>query len=547
MRWGVLLVTLCLVLAGCTGVIPGEEATSEGETATPAERAQSAGADDSEGTSPGTDGDETTGERVVHTERPDPPEDRLGWENGYWHDDPVNVTRADGLNASERERVIARAMARVEQIRRLEFDETTNVTVRTRAELTGEANETANETTDANQTTSNRTTADNETLAQQRRAFRQFDNAKFEALYLVGTSANALETQRNTSEQTIGGYYSPDQGDIVLVADGELPRFEGEGTLAHELTHALQDQQFNLSASNLTTRDEYNGRNGLVEGDAETVEQAYTDRCGEVWHCYSADGSGAGSESGTDDGADGSDDSGETADESGDGIHLGIYLVNFFPYSDGPGFVAELRERGGWDAVDAAYDAPPTSSTAVIEPSKYGTFEPRNVTLTDRTSDGWERVRPPGRPDYATMGQSALAAMVGYTLYDDYNESFVVRAQAFLNYEDGEVRDTDPINYGLPAVQGWTGDRFHVYSRDNETGYVWRLTWESDRDAARFAFYYERLLAHWGGTQRQENVWQISGDSPFSSAVELTVEGDTVTIVNAPSVAALADVHGGSR
>ena len=37
--------------------------------------------------------------------------DTIGWENGYWYDDPVDVTTSDGLNESELEAVTARQMA----------------------------------------------------------------------------------------------------------------------------------------------------------------------------------------------------------------------------------------------------------------------------------------------------------------------------------------------------------------------------------------------------------------------------------------------------
>ena len=50
-----------------------------------------------------------------------PAEDRLGWEAGYWYDDPLPVNATDGLNESEREAAVARTMARVERIRESSF------------------------------------------------------------------------------------------------------------------------------------------------------------------------------------------------------------------------------------------------------------------------------------------------------------------------------------------------------------------------------------------------------------------------------------------
>ena len=495
MRRAALLVALCLLLAGCSGLAPADSSGTD-STATPEPTA----------TNETTDGNDTG---IVHTERPDPETDRIGWEDGYWHDDPIDVTAADGLNASERDRAVSRAMARVEKVRGLEFEDSVNVSVISRENYS--SGDSANASI----------------------AFQRFDNAKFEALHLIGEGNDSLSTQEDTRDQAVAGFYSPARGNIVLVSDAASPQFDGERTLAHELQHALQDQQFGLSNAGVETRDAYNGRNGLVEGDARAVELEYLDRCGETWACLPSAG-------GNDTGA------GTGGGASTPNIHLGVYILEYFPYSDGVGFVRTLKTAGGWEAVNDAFDAPPSSSTSVIYPDRYGEFEPEQVTLEDRTSDGWERVEPSNRADYATLGQSALTAMFAYTLYDDYNQSAVVAPTDFLNLEDGSgVNRTDPFNYDLPAVRGWQGDRMHVYERGNDTGYVWRLSWDSAESAGRFADSYGALVSHWGGTQ-QDGHWTVPEESPFVGAVDVTVEGDTVTIVHGPSAAALGDIHGGA-
>jgi|AntRauTorcE11898_2_1112593.scaffolds.fasta_scaffold05012_3 hypothetical protein len=494
MRRAALLVAVCFLLAGCAGLAPAADTS----TATPETTA-----------TPEQDDSTNASAAVSHTERPDPETDTLGWEDGYWHDDPIAVNASDGLNASERDRAISRAMARVEMIRGLEFEESVNVSVVSRSNYSSGDGRNADE------------------------AFRRFDNAKFEALYLIGTQNDSLDEQEETLDQAVAGFYSPGRGDIVLVSNSDSPQFDGERTLAHELVHALQDQHFNLSNSNVETRDAYNGRNGLIEGDARTVEQVYLDRCGEDWSCLPSEQSGPGQAP---------DDATEA---SAPDIHLGVYILEYFPYSDGIGFVRSLRAGGDWTAVNDAFESPPTSARPVIYPEEYDQFEPRDVELTDRTSNGWERVRPSTRADHATLGQSALTAMFAYTLYDDYNRSAVISPRTFLNFDGaGSVNMTDPFNYDLPATRGWAGDRMHVYQRADETGYVWRLGWDSPTDAQRFADKYEQLLSHWGGSQRPAGHWEIAADSPFTGAVDVTVDGDIVTIVSGPSADTLKDIHG---
>lgn len=436
----------------------------------------------------------------------DPASDRLGWERGYWHNESLSINATNGLNESERTALVSRAMARVEYIRQLEFEVSVDITIRSR---------------------SNYATGGGSDLSA---AFQQFDNAKFEALFLIGDQSDSVSSQATTRNQTIAGYYSPARGDIVLVSDSETPTIDGEGTLAHELTHALQDQHFDLSDDRARTRDAYNGQNGLIEGDARTVENTYTDRCGDGWSCLSSTTSEDTSE-------------GDAGGSERPSIHLGVYAVDYFPYSDGTGFVAHLRDEGGWAAVNEAFAHPPVTSTTVIHPERYGSFEPREVTLEDSTSDGWERVRPANRPDYAVLGQSTMTAMFAYTLYDDYNDRSIIDPQAFLNLDGETLNATDPFEYGLAGTNGWAGDRLHVYSRGEETAYVWRSVWESPADASAFASQYRDLLRHWGGEQVSDGVWRIDAASPFADAYALTVDGDTVTIVDAPSTAALDEVR----
>ena len=435
----------------------------------------------------------------------DPANDALGWEGGYWYNESISVTTDDGYNASERAALVNITMARVEHVRELEFTESVPVEVISRSEYQSQSSSGSSRSA----------------------AFQAFDNAKFEGLFLVGEDKNSLAVQQSNRGQNVLGYYSPSNDSIVVISPSDTPDID-PSTLAHELTHALQDQQFDLASSNPATRDAYNARNGLVEGDANYVEDRYDAACEAEWQCVEA-----------------SSGSSSTSSSASSDLDLGVYILSYFPYADGPGFVSYLHSNGGWERVNAAYDDLPESAEQVIHPAKYGTDEPTNLTVANTTSNGWERVRPPGRPDYAVLGQSALAAMFGATLYDDYNDSSVVNATTFLNVEDGSVNTSDPFNYGFDYTNGWDGDRMAVYQKDNQTGYVWKLAWDSPAEAREFVDGYHELLAEWGGERvsGSGDVWMIRDDSPYSDAFRITRNGDTVTIVNAPETGDLDDVH----
>jgi len=445
----------------------------------------------------------------------DPPEDRLGWEAGYWYNESLPITPEDGLNETELNATVARSMARVEFIRETEFDRSFPVRIVNRTTYReryagGNPNYTA--------------------------AFRAFDNAKFEALFLVGEDRDALAVQNDNRGSNVLGFYSPARDEIVVVSESATPTLSSEFTLAQELAHALQDQEYNLTSYRAPTRDAYNGQNGLIEGDANLVEARYREQCAGAWSCL---------------------DVSTNSSAGGGEIHLGVYFVNFFPYSDGPGFIESRYRQGGWAAVDELYADVPASAEQVIYPDRYSRDEPTNVSLADTNSGGWERVRPDPprsgslRPAYATLGQSALSAMFAYTLYDDYNRSGVIGPREWLNVDaDGDVNASDPLNYDLAATNGWDGDRLHVYSNPgagpNESAYVWRLVWDDASEAREFAESYRQLLSHWGGTRvaGSPNHYRIDS-GPFADSFYIDVEGDTVTVVNAPTESDLGEVYGG--
>jgi hypothetical protein len=499
------LVALLVVLAGCsagfTGTAP--EAGTNTDAATPsATPTPTATATATDGSS--DDGTETPTATPVPTTPPDPETDVLGWENGYWANETLTLDRSDGLNESEIDAVVSRAMARVEVVRGLEFGDDVPVNLISREEFrdspaSGSPNYSE--------------------------PFRTFDNAKFEAMFLVGEDEDSLAVQQSNRGSSVAGYYSPANDQIVVIYPGDTADLPGEGTLSHELTHAIQDQQFGLGDVTATTRDESNAQSGLIEGEANLVQDRYMANCGEEWACLAppeSDGGGGG----------------------GGDLHLGIYILNFFPYSDGPGFVRYYENRGGWDRVGEMYDDLPASSEQVIEPETYAVNpdRPTDVSLRDSQSNGWERVRPDRRANYAELGQSAMTAMFAYTLYDDYRQGGVIQPDEFLNTEDGQVNRTDPFEYDIAYTDGWDGDRMHVYEKGDETAYVWKTVWDSPAEAEEFAEGYRELLSHWGAEGTGGDVYRVD-DGPYEDSFRLVVEGDTVTIVNAPEESDLGDVY----
>ncbi|MFC7081620.1 Hvo_1808 family surface protein [Halorussus caseinilyticus] len=466
-----------------------------------------------DGTSDGGHGDpsdETTTESQVV--KPDDPEtDVLGWEAGYWYNETLDVNPDDGLNETELDQTVARAMARVERVRQLEFEERVPVEIVTRDEFRSDQ--------------SNRSTPDDRRL---------FDNAKYESLFMIGESTDSIAVQNRNSGSSVGGYYSPSKEEIVVVSENTSTPKLDEITLSQELFHALQDQHFNLSKFDQSTRELHNAKDGVIEGDGNYVDHLYSKRCENQWNgdCLTPD--------------DGSGSSGGLA-------NIGPYLIKFQPYSDGPAFVRGVQKRGGWDAVNALYENPPASTEQVIHPEKYGTDTPAEFDIEDRTTNGWERLELQGRPNYGSVGEAGIFAMLMYPYYPSQGQTQVVPARQFFNLKQGtdQLRSFDPLNYNSTYSTGWDGDKLAVYTNDaartNETGYVWKTVWDSNQDAAEFVEGYRKVLEYNDAKQvdNRADTWRIEGNG-FADAFYVQKQGDTVVIVNAPTVSDLPDVRRGA-
>jgi len=164
----------------------------------------------------------------------------------------------------------------------------------------------------------------------------------------------------------------------------------------------------------------------------------------------------------------------------------GIYFAVYQPYSDGPDYVDHLRRQGeGWSAVDAAYDDPPATTSAVIHPGSER--EPADVSVPDSSSDGWRQLTVGGEVANDTVGEAGMVAMFAAGAMNG-SQSSVISASELFGSEEGSY------NYDHSATDGWAGDELVIYTSDEvdnegdpaaagEAGYVWRTQWQSAVDS----------------------------------------------------------------
>jgi len=496
------LVALLVVLAGCSA-LDGSSAP-ETETTAPTETMQTT-AEPTTTTSGGGNGSSAPA---------DPAEDVLGWEDGYWYNESITVDRSDGLNESELDKVVSRSMARVEEVRGLEFESRVPVEIISREEY-------------REQVESGNTTPEN----------RLHQNVKWEAMLMVDESTDAIAVQNRNFAGGVGGYYSPSEEQIVIISDSETPEMN-EITLSQELFHGLQDQRFDIGSFDQSTQELHNARDGIIEGDGNLVDQLYQERCESDWDCLMPQQQQGGG---------GSSD-----------IHIGLYQVSFQPYSDGVLFVQQLYEQGGWEAVNAVYENPPASTEQTIHPDRYPDEQPDYPTIEDRSSGEWEVLDLEGGVDHASFGEAGLYVMFWYPSYETTQATgqltdVVIPYRNHLNYDGQQLNQTDPFNYDHPITDGWAGDRLLPYVTDdsmrtNETGYVWQTEWDSEADATEFADAYRDLLGHHDAqaVSDRPNTFTIDDGAAYGDAYYVVQQGTTVTIVNAPTVEDLSGVRSGA-
>lgn len=177
--------------------------------------------------------------------------------------------------------------------------------------------------------------------------------AVLQAVGLLGRDVDLREAVESLTGDAVAGFYDPKTKELVV--RGERPTPYVRKVLAHELTHALDDQWFDLDRPEVDDAgsEAQAGFTGLVEGSAARVERAY------LASLPPADRQRALAE--------------EAALGAGVDPDLPqVLLVSVaFPYVAGPDFVDALYADGGQARLDAAFADPPVSTEQLLHPERY--------------------------------------------------------------------------------------------------------------------------------------------------------------------------------
>ncbi|MFN2577334.1 MAG: hypothetical protein ABR607_06545 [Pyrinomonadaceae bacterium] len=277
----------------------------------------------------------------------------------------------------------------------------------------------------------------------------------------------ALMTRLLTEQ--VAGYYEPKTRQFHLAdwidVDGQKP------IMAHELTHALQDQHFDLRRFEHWPKGDSDAElaaHALIEGDATLAMVLYVSsnpmRALTFLKSLSATGVDT-----------------RELDQAPRVLRESL----LFPYQEGLNWTRALYKRGGWKDVSQAFTRLPQSTEQVMHPEKYFAREaPVKVALPDITG----LLNSVGRSDMRSRPAVAEASKTQVTwkrlTSDVYGEwgTYLLLDQ-FLKSPTESRR----------AAAGWAGDRYAVYeSSRGQVVYVSISTWDTENDASEFYEAYAK-------------------------------------------------------
>lgn len=277
--------------------------------------------------------------------------------------------------------------------------------------------------------------------------------------------------------EQVAGYYDPKQQEFFLAdwinLDGQKP------VMAHELTHALQDQHFNLRRFDKWPKGDSDAElavHALIEGDASLAMGVYVARS--PLRLVALMKSMGESKSST-----------EEIDHAPRALRESL----LFPYDQGMQWVTQLYKRNGWPLVSKAFTDLPQSTEQILHVDKYFAREaPIKVSLPNIASalgNGWKQI------DTDINGEWGC-----YLILNEYLKSDVESKR---------------------AAAGWGGDSSSLYEgrKPGEVAIAQLSAWDTEPDAVEFFDAYAKrtegryksasiLPVKAGGKATTEKAWR---------------------------------------
>jgi hypothetical protein len=272
-----------------------------------------------------------------------------------------------------------------------------------------------------------------------------------ELLGYIKPGTSIIDLLLDVLGEEVLGFYNRETKSVYVVSERDRWTPSDVITLAHEFTHALQDQHYDIQAgyeARKGNNDRQLAYQALVEGDATLLQSVYslrflTEAERAIERAASSDGGGA-----------------------LDAAPLILKRELLFPYDDGVSFLLNQFLDGSWPAVDAVWRDPPESTEQVLHPEKYRAREaPIAVTMPDLQSYLGS--------DWQLLEENTLGELDWHILIEQYTDAATANR----------------------AAGGWGGDRYQLLRRDSDDALLLgsRLGWDTERDAIEFFEAYQRV------------------------------------------------------
>lgn len=289
----------------------------------------------------------------------------------------------------------------------------------------------------------------------------------------------------------LGGYYDPKRKRFVMAA--WLPAVVQEPVAVHELTHALQDQYYDLGKlldPKSDNSDKSVALSALIEGDATAVMLDHERQLHGMPPIAN----------------DSSIDAlilqqvlGASFASQTSGVPESLQAMLIFPYTSGLRFVHSLLRKGGYREVGQAYTRPPNSTREILHPSEYLA---KSFTPSIPSTNEIDGALSDYLPEYSdVLGEFGISSLLS---------------------NSARTRRRGP-----KAAAGWIGDKLGVFpERDGKRLVSWKTRWESEEDAREFYDAYREFI--------EERYHKTIGD-PFSQvtpekAMRATIQGKEVSV-----------------
>ncbi len=307
-------------------------------------------------------------------------------------------------------------------------------------------------------------------------------DAEFKTLVAFGLVAPDFKYREFLTKlltEQIAGFYDPKKKEFHLANWNPLDL--QKPVMAHELTHALQDQHFDLQRFDKWPDgdgDREMAIHALIEGDAtalmidylmKPLGQTLTKLPKSVLDQMNSEMNAPGM---------------EVISAAPNAIRESLT----FPYGSGLGFVYDVLKAQGWEGVSKAYTNLPQSTEQILHPAKYLAHEmPLKVALgevSEVLGPGWKRI------NFDVNGEFGY-----YLLLAEYLDKTIARK----------------------AAEGWGGDQYAVYENATKrrTTAVHLSRWDTTNDAAKFfEAYAARTAKRWPQARVGKSAQQIVYATP---------------------------------